>query len=353
MADSHLNIVNDLLSRSGIPGPIPERALVRIAGDGSDRQFYRIEYDEQPLVAVFPGSETEKDFSEAKSSYLIGKHLYEKGVPVPVIFAYDRDHGVLIVEDCGDLHLHDVLVDDTSLRDIDRLYQKVIDGLILLQVEGKEGFDREFCWDTSRYDINLMLTRESGYFLSSFCHDYLGLIPDHPEVALEFERLARRAARLPGDYLLHRDFQSRNILVQEKNIRIIDFQGARFGPLGYDLASLLIDPYAGLTFRQEEVFLEYYLNEISTRIAINQQEFRSGYYLLALQRSFQILGAFAYLSQIKGKSFFRKYINPALAKLHSLLGDERGEDYPRLRGLVSDISSRMGVPVESHPYSRP
>ncbi|MFW5906662.1 MAG: aminoglycoside phosphotransferase family protein [Desulfobia sp.] len=314
--------------------------LTIIKGDGSDRIFYRIrlaEGDTPAVIAAFPGSKAAKDLSEARAGCLIGKHLYGQGVPVPETLACDGDHGVLLLEDCGDLNLHQVVSQNPSPRDIDRLYYRTIDGLILLQIEGRKGFDRSFCWDSVRYDMDLMLEKESGYFLSAFCHDYLGIIPDDPGIFVEFQKLARRASRLPNNYLLHRDFQSRNLLVQKDEVRIIDFQGARFGPLGYDIASLLIDPYVGLTREQEDRYLEYYISEVEAGTAVNRDEFREGYYLLTLQRSLQILGAFAYLSQIKKKEFFQAYINPALDKLNQLLQSNRGRDYPCFRRLVERI----------------
>lgn len=339
--EDHLEIVKNLLSRSFLGGDLSGQDFFRISSDGSDRIFYRVIGRSHSLIAVFPGSRTQKDLNEAKAGYLIGDHLYRRGVPVPKIFVFDREHDAILFEDCGNLHLHDVLLRQKDYTDdIDGLYHKTIDGLVLFQIEGWKGFDPGFCWDTPRYDMDLMLRRESGYFLSSFCHDYMGIIPADPGLSLEFQRLARRAARLPRDYLLHRDFQSRNILVHQEDIRIIDFQGARFGPLGYDLASLLIDPYAGLSREQQNNFLEYYLSEISARISFNQEEFRDGYYLLALQRNLQILGAFACLTQIKGRKFFQNYINPALHGLYLLLQDIRGEDYPRLRELAGKLQTR-------------
>lgn len=340
---NQLKIINRLLARAGFTGKVEPRDLTIIRGDGSDRIFYRIRLSdkgEPAVIAAFPGSKGAKDLSEARAGCLIGKHLYRQGVPVPETLACDEDHGVLLFEDCGDLNLHHhVLNRKDCLGEIDRSYYRAIDGLILLQIEGRKGFDRSFCWDSTKYDMDLMLEKESGYFLSSFCHDYLGLIPDDPGLSVEFQRLARRAARLPNDYLLHRDFQSRNLLVQQEGVRIIDFQGTRFGPLGYDIASLLIDPYVGLTGEQEDRYLEYYISEVEARTAVNREEFREGYYLLALQRSLQILGAFAYLSQIKKKSFFQDHIKPALDKLNRLLRDSRGEDYPGFRRLVERIAN--------------
>ncbi|MGM0681753.1 MAG: hypothetical protein ACQES8_05955, partial [Thermodesulfobacteriota bacterium] len=122
MAGDHLEIVKSLLSRSFFCGELSGQDLIRINSDGSDRIFYRVVGRDQSLIAVFPGSGTLKDLNEAKASFLIANHLYSQGVPVPKVFAFDKDQGVILFEDCGNLRLHDVL-----LRQKD--YTGEIDGL--------------------------------------------------------------------------------------------------------------------------------------------------------------------------------------------------------------------------------
>ncbi len=90
----------------------------------------------------------------------------------------------------------------------------------------------------------------------------------------------------------------------------------------------------------------YYLSAIEKILFIDGEEFRDGYYLLTLQRNLQILGAFAYLSQVKGKNFFRSYINPALHKLYCLLIDDRGKDFPHFRKLLTGLCDRVGIPIQ-------
>ncbi|MBW2502091.1 MAG: phosphotransferase, partial [Deltaproteobacteria bacterium] len=137
-------------------------------------------------------------------------------------------------------------------------------------------------------------------------------------------------------YFLHRDFQSRNLMVTAGEIRIIDFQGGRLGPLGYDLASLLIDPYAGIPAGLQQRLLEHYLEQLCT-YGLDDRAFLKGYKSLALQRNLQILGAFAFLAERKQKSFFRQFIPPAARSLQQLLAGPDGDNYPELRRLSEKI----------------
>ena len=178
-----------------------------------------------------------------------------------------------------------------------------------------------------------MIARESKYFLNSFCTDCLGLEKFPTELTNEFNRLAGRASSQPADYFLHRDFQSRNIMLKDDRVRIIDFQGGMLGPLGYDLASLLLDPYAGLDDVMREELFDLYLNLLES-YGVEKEDFLQGYFPLSLQRNLQIIGAFAFLSKVKQKVFFQTYIKPAVISLNALLAKPSGEDYPGLRKLA-------------------
>jgi hypothetical protein len=316
--------------------PVEPEQIRPLAGDGSDRRFYRIG-GARRAVAVLPSRTHPQAMAEARATYTIGCHLADRGVPVPQVLGHDRQNRIVLFEDVGDTHLHSLVVARRDFSEVQPLYLQAVDALLRLQINGVQGFDRRCCWDTPIYDMDLMLARESGYFLQAFCRDYLGKSVDEPALQQEFVRLARQAAGQGADFLLHRDFQSRNLMVHEGRVRIIDFQGARLGPLGYDLASLLIDPYASLTAAEQKVIFDSYVEQAAELLAdFDAEHFRRGYIFLALQRNLQILGAFAFLSQRRGKPFFEHYIVPAAASLQLGLRDV-SEQFPRLTGLVAEI----------------
>lgn len=318
--------------------------LEKMSGDGSDRVFYRIVFAERPpLIAVFPSATLARGAEEQEAAFNIGVHLHDRDVPVPAIAGYDKKSGLLLFEDLGNLNLQAAVRKAASFVEVELLYHQAIEGLILFQLRGARHFDPEFCWDTVRYDEHLMLSRESDYFRFSFCRDYLGRDVEDPQLILELQHIASRASREPAEYLLHRDFQSRNLLVHQGKVKIIDYQGARFGPLGYDLASLLIDPYAGLSGDAQDKLFHYYVDRISPQLPLDPQVFLTGYHALALQRNLQILGAFAFLSQVKGKIFFEQFIPPALGSLKVLLGKPRGKEYPALIKLADELDEQLHI----------
>lgn len=334
-----------LLQKSKGPTDRAQVVASALTGDGSPRVFFRLVVQGGPtLVAILPGGREAIQMNEARSAWLIGTHLHRVGVPVPEPLAYDPESGLLLCEDLGDLRLYDHLRQPAGDGDGDevlRLYGEAVRELARMQVLASEGFRESWCWQTPRYDRELMLARESGYFLSALCQGLLGLTPDTVPLHREFKDLADRAAAAPSHFFLHRDFQSRNLMLKEGRVRIIDFQGGRLGPLGYDLASLLIDPYVGLSEAVQDALLTVYLRELTLCTSYDPERFREEYHSLALQRNLQILGAFAFLGAQRGKRFFLPFIRPALHSLHTRLATEGRPRYPVLTQLVQRCQEQI------------
>jgi aminoglycoside/choline kinase family phosphotransferase len=181
-----------------------------------------------------------------------------------------------------------------------------------------------------------MIKYEANYFRDAFLHLYLGLKSEWPELEVTFNHLAEMASRADSNFLLHRDFQSRNIMISDGKIGIIDWQGARLGPLGYDLASLLIDPYVDLPHQDKNTIFEQYLLLIKEHNAAWIESFKRYYPYLAIQRNLQILGAFSYLTKTMEKPYFETYIPAALRTLGDLLHEVNDTELAPLRNLLKD-----------------
>ncbi|MBI5237867.1 MAG: hypothetical protein HY887_05530 [Deltaproteobacteria bacterium] len=106
--------------------------------------------------------------------------------------------------------------------------------------------------------------------------------------------------------------------------------------MGYDVAALLIDPYVGLSPEWQEEFLDYYLQELQRRSAVEDAAFRRQYRYLALSRNLQILGAFGFLTKVKKKTYFARHIPAAVKELRRRLEEKAGE-FPRLEEVVLNL----------------
>ncbi len=306
-----------------------------LAGDGSDRRFYRL-LGSPTVVLLFhpfpPGGEV----NENDSYYLLGRHLRSQGAPVPEIYTYCREEFWMMIEDLGDISLESAIKRQPHDSQIRYWYRQALELLVNMQIMGKEGFDSSWCFDTPVLHRPFLWERECGYFVGAFLNNYLGLDTTMEDLAPDFERLLTGALPPGGNYFLHRDFQSRNLFIANGRLRVIDFQGGRLGPLGYDVASLLIDPYVDLSPAWQEELLDYYLDLLKIRLEVDPAAFRDQYYHLALCRNLQILGAYGYLTKVKGKDYFARYIPTAVAGLRRRLQGRPGA-LPRLEQLAASL----------------
>ncbi|MBW2658953.1 MAG: phosphotransferase [Deltaproteobacteria bacterium] len=329
-----------LLSRREAAKALESSSSDQLHGDGSNRSFLRIRHQGEGLcILVLPAEEGPDDLAESRSAWLIGNHLRHSDVPLPELYRWNAETGMLLFEDLGDQRLHDLTaaLDSTEMFS---LYSMVIKELAHMQVAGAVDFDTDWCWDSPVYDKKLMLERESHYFLRAFWQGFLGR-ESVPGVDEELEDIAAKAVPAGNDCFLHRDLQSRNIMIKDGDIKFIDFQGGRMGPPGYDLASLLIDPYAGLSREMTEQLFACYMTCLGEYINFDKEQFIKHYNLLAFQRNMQIIGAFAFLYQVRGKFFFADYISPALAALDWRLQLPQFSQYPIIKGMVSKSISLL------------
>jgi len=322
----------------------PPAALAweRLEGDGSDRQWSRVKAEEGSLVLADHGLRATAAVAEVDAFIHIGRHLKSKGLPVPAIHFADDFAGLVFLEDLGDANLQSAVRGAPDRRRVMAVYRKVIDGLVALSVEGAEGFDPAWAYQTPAYDRQVVMERECRYFCDAFLKGYAGMDTGFDDFQDEFGHIADQALADGRRGFMHRDLQSRNIMLTGDRFYFIDFQGGRIGPVQYDLASLLIDPYAGLTSEEQEHLLGYALQQLAVQRPIDAASFRRALSGCALSRNLQVLGAFGFLTTVKGKSRFARYIPAALRGLAGRLATFE-ERFPKLQRVVLAAHEKLGI----------
>jgi aminoglycoside/choline kinase family phosphotransferase len=280
--------------------------------------------------------------SELDSFIHLGRHLFQRGVPVPEIYYYDTFSGLVFLEDLGDVHLQQT-VRSKKTSAVAAIYEPVIDQLIRLSCNGADKFDRNWTYQTSDYNRELILEKECRYFLEAFLNDFLNFKERYDDFQTDFNALADKALQTPNTGFMHRDMQSRNIMIKGRKIYFIDFQGGRLGPIQYDLASLLIDPYVEIPPDVQADLLDYCIEALSAVTEVDSEKFRSCYHYCRLTRNLQILGAFAYLSKVKGKRQFENYMPAAVRSLRSTLAAGAQGEFPALEAITRKIYSQMKI----------
>ncbi len=328
------NFVNSFLKESGLPDS--NYTLSMLAGDGSARIFQRLEQKDSGKTYVLMENPPQDEFLKKENlAYLkIGEHMLSKGIPLPRILKYDLDAGYFIIEDMGDRTLQDEAL---SSKEKIRIYENIIEILLRLQVVGREDFDTSWCCQTPFYDSSLMREKEAWYFRDSFLRDYTGIETDFSELDESFEYIISMAKKADTGFLLHRDFQSRNIMCRSEGIAILDWQGARLGPLAYDLASLIFDPYVDLSHSERNHLIEVYASLLKAKAPGAYDSFKKYFLYIAVMRIMQALGAYSFLSIKKGKTYFEKYIPIALKSLIALLDELADGKISLLLDIVKGI----------------
>ncbi len=226
-------------------------------GDGSDRKWYRLNRGHQSLVMADHGIRQDDSTCEANAFVAIGLHLQAKGLPVPKIYSYDTFSGHIFMEDLGDINFQTFVKNAKNQDNVVSSYKLLIQHIGKLSVDGNKDFDPAWTYQTAYYSKDLIIDRECRYFVDAFLKGYLKMDIRFQDFEDEFRSLADKALKFSINGFMHRDLQSRNIMVKNNRFYFIDFQGGRLGPVQYDLASLLIDPYVNLSRSVQDNLLKF------------------------------------------------------------------------------------------------
>ena len=219
-----------------------EIKIAPIQKGGSDRKFYRIRCSaEQALILVKYNLERE----ENRHYVTIANFLTEHRIRVPEIYFHDADEGLIWLEDLGERDLY-------SYRDESWLVRRAFYESALDQIAALHALPESVCIEMKQHlpaEFNSELYLwEQNYFFEN-CLGRLFKIEKEKLAQLAslpaLQEIADRLASFPR-VLVHRDFQSQNIIIRNGQAHLIDFQGMRPGLAEYDLASLLYDPYVDL-----------------------------------------------------------------------------------------------------------
>ena len=297
---------------------------------GSDRRFYRLHFEDgaRPPIILMSYTMARPDnprFVPATA------RLAKLGVRVPEIYHHDTVNLLIWLEDLGSVDLHAFREESWTIREA--MYRAAlteaaklhaVDAAALSEADITE---MELCFDEHLYEW------EQSYFLTHFVRGYLGLDADADRFSAAhaaLHALSRHLSALPRG-LVHRDFQSQNVIIRDAAAWLIDYQGVRPGLAAYDVASLLLDPYVDLSEDEREALLRWYAEHTGRDFAALKEM----YLLCAAQRLMQALGAYANLSMNLDKPHFREHIPTGVARLRAVCGQ-----HPMLVALTAFVETQ-------------
>jgi hypothetical protein len=154
----------------------------------------------------------------------------------------------------------------------------------------------------------------------------------------DFQKFCDYLLDVDNNFFLYRDFQSRNIMLKDKDIYFIDYQGGRKGALQYDVASLLYDAKANIPEHIRKQLLKHYIDELQNYIKIDEQKFIQQYYGYVLIRIMQAMGAYGFRGFYERKEHFLKSIPYAIKNMKYILDNvELPIKIPALLDVLNNV----------------
>jgi aminoglycoside/choline kinase family phosphotransferase len=316
-----------LLSKEKTP-----KAIVRLAGDASNRAFFRVSYRNGPSVVVMayqgavPGDD--ETFLE------IQRFLSNLGLPVPAVYSHHAEEQIVVLEDLGDDLLETVVERSDETRVVE-LYKQAVNLLLTMRqatmklTSGCQAFQLAF--DEEK------LMQEMDFFMAHFVRGLCRAKPSNAALAALNEFFAKICATLASEprIFTHRDYHARNLMLHSSRLVMIDFQDARMGPAQYDLASLLRDSYVTLREDLVDDLVAYYAEATGNTSQELRHRFRYIFDVMSLQRNIKALGTFGYQASAGGERRYLKSVPRTGGYIARNIG--KYEEFASFRTVIEDV----------------
>jgi len=298
-----------------------ECEVEELGGDASFRRYFRVRHGDESYILMDASENQEVVYPFIE----ISVRLLKAQVDVPRIMAQNLGAGYLLLTDLGSRHLADML----SPMSVELLYMKAIHQILKIQNADTNNlplYDKEF------------LLEEMGLMQEWYLEQHLKVTPTEEEQVMlnsMLETIATEVFAQPQGVFVHRDFHSRNIMMETgRTLSVIDYQDARSGALTYDLVSLLKDVYVRFDAKKmEELALEF---KMLKGVDVSDETFMRWFDFTGLQRHLKILGVFTRLDIRDKKSHYLKDLLLTLKYI-----DEVCQKYEELAPLGEFLKNRV------------
>ena len=309
--------------------------VCKLTGDASTREYFRVKTPSDPeirsliVMSFAPEKALVSDEGESTRAtefpFLnVRDFLAAGGLPVPKVYLSDIGRGLVFLEDLGDVLLHSALADaNDEVRS--GWYRRALDLLVRFQARCLEAPapEREKCVAYGRrFDFDLLLWEFEHYLEWGIeaLYDLKMPASERAVCRAAFTSVCRDLLAAP-QIVVHRDWQSRNLMISDDDLRIIDFQDALMGPWPYDVVALLYDSYVVLTPALRDRLVEHYLDSYAAAIdpAADRALFRRLFRLQSLQRKMKDAGRFVFIDRVRKNPNFLQYIPATLGYVRELL----------------------------------
>ncbi|KYH06323.1 aminoglycoside phosphotransferase [Chryseobacterium cucumeris] len=306
--------------------------FVTLAQSGSARVNFLATAGTEKYIITY-----NENIPENESFLYYSEVFSDLSLNTPSILAVSDDRKMYIQEFLGQQTLSEVITKEQLSPNIKSLVQQTLQKLyqLQLQTQGKIDFSKTFEYES--YD-ELPVIHDLYYF-KNFVADFLELEYNKSTLLKEFKKIAVLIENLEPKGIMIRDFQARNIMVNEKNeISFIDYQSAMKGPLMYDVISFLFQAKANFPENFKQEMLEYYIQQFEdpeTRIQL-----KNAVMPIQMMRFLQVLGAYGFRGLIQRKQHFMASLEKGIQNITQFADSwEQMNNYPELKKVIQQLTS--------------
>lgn len=306
------------------------QSIEAVSGDASFRRYFRVTFLSENAVVVAVLMDAPPDKEDVRPFVAVARQLEEFAVLAPQILAENIDQGFLLISDLGNEMFYDRIQAEQAAAN--QLYPQALAALASLQIAASQS---STVIDLPPYDQALLNT-ECQLFEDWLVQRHLGqTLPK--AVAANIAAIVAAVEQQPYGFV-HRDYHSRNLMLVDEEIAMIDFQDAVVGPVTYDAASLLKDAYLHWPQPQLDNWLAGYYQQLfdAELIDVSLEQFQRWFDWMGLQRHIKVAGIFCRLNYRDGKAAYMNDIPLVLDYIVTAAGR-----YPELAELRSYVESAV------------
>ena len=277
-----------------------------------------------------------ENIRENESFYYFSTLFSDLKVRAPKVLKISEDRKLYIQEFLGNRTLSEIIDAEGLTERVINLVKKTLQQLAEVQIKSEDQIDYSKTFEYEKYD-ELPITNDLYYF-KSFIADVLEIPYHKSSLLLEFKKLVSKIEKLEPTGLMMRDFQARNIMVNDEDeVFFIDYQSAMKGPLIYDVISFLYQAKANFPVSFKNEMLDYYFSFWNAEKAT---QLKDSVKPIQLIRFLQVLGAYGFRGLIQRKQHFISSIEKGIENLFQFSNSwEEMEKYPELKNLINELNS--------------
>ncbi|KFF08952.1 aminoglycoside phosphotransferase family protein [Chryseobacterium luteum] len=309
----------------------PSSEFVTLAQSGSARINFLAKSNTGKYIVT-----ANENIPENESFLYYSGIFSELDLNTPEIFAVSEDRKIYIQEFLGGQTLSEIITAEGLSTHVRALVKQTLEKLFQLQVrtQGKIDFSNTFeyeCYDELPVIHDL-------YYFKNFVADVLELEYRKSPLLKEFKQIAKLIESLEPKGIMIRDFQARNIMVDEgRKVSFIDYQSAMKGPLMYDVISFLFQAKADFPEDFKNEMLEFYIGQFENEEV--KIQLRNSVKPIQMMRFLQVLGAYGFRGLIQRKQHFTASLEKGIQNITQFAGSwEQMQEYPELKKVIEQLS---------------